>query len=213
MANASPTAWRGCASSNAPELCALEPNIADEAVAALWGAHRRHRLSLRLTYALAENAAKNGVRFQFDTEGAAHRTHQGGWRLETSRGPLEGRCIVNAAGVHADELHIQVSGDTMTIIPRRGDYFLLDRTAGDHVHHTIFQLPGKYGKGVLVTPTVHGNLLIGPTATDIPDKEDTATTADELAEVRAKGGPGREGPSPAPDHHQLCGAAGPRGPA
>ena len=171
-----------------PELCALEPNIADEAVAALWAPTGGIVCPFGLTYALAENAAKNGVRFQFDTEVQRIEPIQGGWRLETSRGPLEGRCIVNAAGVHADELHNQVSDDTMTIIPRRGDYFLLDRTAGDHVRHTIFQLPGKYGKGVLVTPTVHGNLLIGPTATDIPDKEDTATTADELAEVRAKAG-------------------------
>ena len=72
--------------------------------------------------------------------------------------------------------------------PAGGDYFLLDHAAADHVHHTIFQLPGKYGKGVLVTPTVHGNLLIGPTANDIDDKEDTATTAAELDEVRAKAG-------------------------
>ena len=98
------------------------------------------------------------------------------------------RAVVNAAGVHADELHNQVSADAMTIVPRRGDYFLLDHAAGDHVRHTVFQLPGKYGKGVLVTPTVHGNLLIGPTATDIDDKEDTATTAAELDEVRAKAG-------------------------
>ena len=170
------------------ELRALEPNVSDEAVAALWAPTGGIVCPFGLTCAFAENAAKNGVRFQFDTEAQAVRPIAGGWRVETSRGPLEARCVVNAAGVHADELHNQVSADAMTIVPRRGDYFLLDHAAGDHVRHTVFQLPGKYGKGVLVTPTVHGNLLIGPTATDIDDKEDTATTAAELDEVRAKAG-------------------------
>ena len=170
------------------ELRALEPNIADEAVAALWAPTGGIVCPFGLTYAFAENAAKNGVQFQFDTEVQRIERIDGGWRLWTNRGPLEARCVVNAAGVHADELHNQVSADTMTIVPRRGDYFLLDHAAGEHVHHTIFQLPGKYGKGVLVTPTVHGNLLIGPTANDIDDKEDTATTAAELDEVRAKAG-------------------------
>lgn len=170
------------------ELCTMEPHIADEAVAALWAPTGGIVCPFGLTYAFAENAAKNGVRFQFETEVQTVEAIEGGWRLQTNRGPLEARCIVNAAGVHADELHNQVSTDTMTIVPRRGDYFLLDHAAGEHVHHTIFQLPGKYGKGVLVTPTVHGNLLIGPTANNIEDKEDTATTAAELDEVRAKAG-------------------------
>lgn len=170
------------------ELRAMEPHIADEAVAALWAPTGGIVCPFGLTYAFAENAAKNGVRFQFDTEVQKVEPIDGGWRLQTNRGPLEARCLVNAAGVHADELHNQVSDERMTIVPRRGDYFLLDHAAGDHVHHTIFQLPGKYGKGVLVTPTVHGNLLIGPTANDIDDKEDTATTAAELDEVRAKAG-------------------------
>lgn len=170
------------------ELLAMEPNLADEAVAALWAPTGGIVCPFGLTYAFAENAATNGVQFQFDTAVERIEAIPGGWRLQTNRGPLEARCIVNAAGVHADELHNQVSDDTMTIVPRRGDYFLLDHTAADHVHHTIFQLPGKYGKGVLVTPTVHGNLLIGPTANDIDDKEDTATTAAELDEVRAKAG-------------------------
>ncbi len=171
------------------ELRALEPNVSDEAVAALWAPTGGIVCPFGLTYAFAENAAQNGVQFQFDTTVTGLTAIDGGWRVETDRGPLEARCVVNAAGVHADELHNLVRpDDPLTIIPRRGDYFLLDHAAGDHVRHTVFQLPGKYGKGVLVTPTVHGNLLIGPTATDIEDKEDTATTAAELDEVRAKAG-------------------------
>lgn len=171
------------------ELVAMEPNISDEAVAALWAPTGAIVCPFGLTYAFAENAAANGVQFRFDTTVTGLAPLDGGWRVETDRGPLETRLVVNAAGVYADELHNMVTGeDPLTIIPRRGDYFLLDHTAADHVHHTIFQLPGKYGKGVLVTPTVHGNLLIGPTAIDVQDKEATATTAAGLDEVRAKAG-------------------------
>ena len=79
-----------------------------------------------------------------------------------------------------------VSDRKLTITPRRGDYCLLDKTAGKHVNHTIFALPGKYGKGVLVSPTVHGNLIVGPTAIDIEDKEGTNTTRAGLDEVITK---------------------------
>jgi glycerol-3-phosphate dehydrogenase len=71
------------------------------------------------------------------------------------------RVVINAAGVYADQIHNMVSADTLTITPRRGEYELLDTTAGGHVRHTVFMLPTKMGKGVLVTPTVHGNLLVG----------------------------------------------------
>ena len=108
--------------------------------------------------------------------------------VHTSQGDFAARAVVNAAGVFADEIHNWVCEDKLHITPRRGEYCLLDHTAGAHVSRTVFQLPGKYGKGVLVTPTVHGNLLIGPTAIDVEDKEATATTAAGLDEVRAKAG-------------------------
>ena len=79
-----------------------------------------------------------------------------------------------------------VSEKKIHITPRRGDYCLLDKTAGNHVSHTVFALPGKYGKGVLVTPTIHGNLLVGPTAIDIENKEGTNTTREGLNEVITK---------------------------
>ena len=171
------------------ELVGMEPNISDNAVAALWAPTGAIVCPFGLTYALAENAAKNGVKFQFDTEVTGLEKLENGWRVLTNQGTFETRVVVNAAGVHADELHnIADSAHPMTIIPRRGDYFLLDHAAAEHVHHTIFQLPGKYGKGVLVSPTAHGNLLIGPTAIDIENKEGTNTTADGLNDVREKSG-------------------------
>ena len=168
------------------ELKQLEPNISDEAVAALYAPTGAIICPFGLTYALAENAAKNGVNFRFDTEVQNIQKIDGGWRLLTSTGPIETKVVVNAAGVHADELHNQVSDEKMTIQPRRGDYFLLDKSVGNYVNHTIFQLPGKLGKGVLVTPTVHGNVIVGPTAIDIDDKDCTGTTQAGLDQVRAK---------------------------
>jgi len=96
--------------------------------------------------------------------------------------------VVNAAGVYADRFHNMVSKTKIHITPRRGDYCLLDKSCGNHVSRTIFALPGKYGKGILVTPTVHGNLLVGPTAIDIEDKEATATTRAGLDELISKAG-------------------------
>ena len=170
------------------ELARMEPNISDNAVAALYAPTGAIVCPFGLTYALAENAAANGVRFQFDCEVTNIQAIDGGWKVSTSRGDLEARVVVNAAGVYADKFHNMVSPDTMTITPRRGDYFLLDRTAGNHVRHTVFQLPGKLGKGVLVAPTVHGNIIVGPTAIDVADKDSTATTAAGLDQLRAKCG-------------------------
>ena len=170
------------------ELVKMEPNISDEAVAALYAPTGGIVCPFGLTYALAENAASNGVKFQFDSEVTGIEKIEGGWKVSTVKGDLEAKVVVNAAGVYADKLHNMVSDDTMTIIPRRGDYFLLDRTTGGFVSNTIFQLPGKYGKGVLVAPTVHGNTIVGPTAIDIEDKDATATTSAGLDDIRAKCG-------------------------
>ena len=170
------------------ELVQMEPNISDQAVAALYAPTGAIVCPFGLTFALAENAARNGVKFQFDTEVTGIEKTDGGWKLSTTRGDVEARVVVNAAGVYADKLHNMVSEDAMTITPRRGDYFLLDHSAQGHVSHTIFQLPGKFGKGVLVAPTVHGNIIVGPTAIDIEDKEGVATTQAGLDEVRAKCG-------------------------
>ena len=164
----------------------MEPNLADEAAGVLYAPTAGIVCPFNLNIALAENAYTNGVDFKFNTEVTDIRRIEGGWALETNQGVYETRCVVNAAGVHADKFHNMVSGTKIHITPRRGDYCLLDKSAGNHVSHTIFALPGKYGKGVLVSPTVHGNLIVGPTAIDIEDKEATATTREGLDELIAK---------------------------
>lgn len=96
---------------------------------------------------------------------------EGGYKVRTDRGDVETKSVINAAGVYADKFHNMVSADKIHITARKGEYCLLDKAVGSYVSKTIFQLPGVMGKGVLVTTTVHGNLLVGPTATDIEDKE------------------------------------------
>lgn len=168
------------------ELVEMEPNIADEAVAALYAPTAGIVCPFTLNIALAENAYTNGVEFYFNTEVQAIEKIEGGYRLKTSKGDYEAKCVVNAAGVYADVIHNMVSDNKMKIIPRRGDYCLLDKSAGKHVSRTIFALPNKYGKGVLVAPTIHGNLIVGPTAIDIEDKEGTNTTREGLDQVITK---------------------------
>ena len=164
-------------------LRALEPAVSDKAVAALWAPTGAVLCPFGMTIALAENAAANGCAFRFNTEVAHIERRDGFFRLHTGGDCIDTRVVISAAGVYGDALHNQLCADKLTIVPRRGEYCLLDRTCGHLVQHTIFQLPSAMGKGVLVTPTVHGNLLVGPTAVDQPDKDRTATTAEGLRSV------------------------------
>ena len=173
---------------NQEELRAMEPNISDDAYAALYAPTAGIVCPFNLNIAMAENACVNGVEFKFDTEVTGLHPIEGGWAIETNQGSFETKYVVNAAGVYADTLHNMVSAKKIHITPRRGDYCLLDKTAGNLVSKTIFALPGKFGKGILVAPTVHGNLILGPTALDIEDKEGTNTTREGLDQVIAKCG-------------------------
>ena len=173
---------------NREELRAMEPNISDDAYAALYAPTAGIVCPFNLNIAMAENACVNGVEFKFDTEVTGLHPIEGGWAIETNQGTFEAKYVVNAAGVYADKLHNMVSAKKIHITPRRGDYCLLDKTAGNLVSKTIFALPGKFGKGILVAPTVHGNLILGPTAIDIEDKEGTNTTREGLDQVIAKCG-------------------------
>ena len=168
------------------EVRKREPNIEDTVVAALDVPSGGIVCPFGLTIALAENACDNGVEFQFLTEVETIEKEAEGYVLKTSKGEIHTACVVNAAGVYSDQIHNFVSEKKLHITARKGDYCLLDKEAGSLVSHTIFQLPTKMGKGVLVSPTVHGNLLTGPTATDIENKEQTATAAEELDSLMSR---------------------------
>lgn len=172
---------------NREEALAMEPNLSDHVVAALYAPTGGIICPFRLNYAMAEQANLNGVDFYFNTAVEAfQRDAEGIWHIRTSNGEYRAHCVVNAAGVYADQLHNMVSKKKIHITPRRGDYCLLDKGTKGFVKHTIFPQPTKFGKGILVTPTVHGNVLVGPTAIDIQDKEATATTQAGIDEMIAK---------------------------
>lgn len=166
----------------------LEPNLGEGVASVLYAPTGGIVCPFGLTIALAENACVNGVGFRLGEEVTLVERLAEGYRVVTAKGVYETKVVVNAAGVYADLFHNMVSDRKIKITARRGEYCLLDRNAGSHVGHTIFQLPGKYGKGILVTPTVHGNLLIGPNAVDVEDKENTKTTGEGLEEVVGKAG-------------------------
>lgn len=173
---------------DAQRLHELEPNVSKNAVAALWAPTGGIVCPFNMTIALAENANANGVDFRFNTKVTGFTRGEEGWTVHTEQGDFQTRYVVNAAGVYADVLHNMVSARKLHITPRRGDYCLLDKQVGGFVSHTVFQLPGKLGKGVLVSPTVHGNIIVGPTAIDIEDRDGTNTTAAGLEELISKAG-------------------------
>ena len=186
------------------EVLELEPALADFVYAALYAPTGGIVCPFLMNIAYAENAAINGVKFRLGTcvqdikkkceqkmqeQQTAEsdveniRGNQAGFELITNQGTFYSKYVINAAGVYADEVHNMISEKKLHITPRRGEYCLLDKNTGTLVSHTIFQVPGKMGKGVLVTPTIHGNLMIGPTADDVPDKEENATTRAGLDKV------------------------------
>lgn len=168
------------------ELTELEPNVGDEAVAALYAPTGGIVCPFGLTIALAENAADNGVEFQFDREVKSIERKEEGYLVTAGENAYETRVVINAAGVYADRIHNLVSKAYMEITPRKGEYMLYDKKTGNMVNATLFQLPTALGKGILVTPTVHGNLLTGPTAQDIQDREGTDTSKEGLSQVSEK---------------------------
>ncbi|MBQ9816548.1 MAG: NAD(P)/FAD-dependent oxidoreductase [Proteobacteria bacterium] len=171
------------------ELKKLEPNISDNAIAALYAPDSGIICPFKLTIAMAENAFTNGVDFGFNSPvQSIRRNDDGSYTVQTASEQITARSVINAAGVHSAEFHNQVSAQKIHITPRRGEYCLLDKNAGNHVHCTIFPQPTKMGKGILVTPTIHGNLLIGPTAEDIQDAENTSTTREGLERVTSGSG-------------------------
>ena len=169
------------------EVLEMEPNLSENVQGALYAETAGIICPFKLNIAMAENANVNGVDFRFNTRvEKITKGEDGLWHLRTNNGEYKTRYVVNAAGVYADVFHNMVSEEKIHIIERRGEYYLLDRTVGDHVSHTIFPQPNKFGKGVLVAPTVHGNLLVGPTAIDQDDKDATNTTQFGMDQITAK---------------------------
>ena len=165
------------------EILRLEPNVNPDVVCALLEPTSGLTSPYELTCALADHAAVNGVQFQMETMVEKIVPENGGFRVVTNKGDYLCDILVNCAGVNSAALHNQLSEKKLTIIPRKGEYYLLDHQAEPFFQRTMFQCPSKMGKGVLVSPTAHGNTLLGPSAEDVDDATDLGTNADILAKV------------------------------
>ncbi|MBQ7036322.1 MAG: FAD-dependent oxidoreductase [Clostridia bacterium] len=165
------------------ELKAIEPNISDNATAALYAKTGAIVCPYELTVAAIGNAMDNGADLRTGFKVCSIKAADAGYEICSENDSIKARFVVNAAGLYADEIAEMVGDTSFKITPRRGEYILLDKECGGLVSNTVFRTPSKMGKGILVTPTVDGNLLTGPTSVDMDDKEDKSTTAEGFARI------------------------------
>lgn len=164
----------------------IEPYVSDKVVAALVAPTSGIAGPYEMTIAYAENAYTNGVSFEFNKKVTSIKQSDE-WVVECEDGSsYSADLVINCAGVFADEINNMVCDDKIKIVARKGEYMLLDKTNGYIAGKTLFQLPTAMGKGILVSPTTHGNILLGPTALDVEDKLSTSTTVDGLNETFSK---------------------------
>ena len=172
---------------NREETLALEPQLNPEVRCSLLVPTSAIVSPYELTFAFADDAAVNGTEFFLNRNvSSVARLPDGSFRVQAGEDVFFTRALVNCAGDGSALIHNQLSDEKLELIPRRGQYYLLDRPAVAPFSRTIFQCPSKMGKGVLVSPTAHGNVLLGPSAEDIEDPLDTATTQEGLDFVMEK---------------------------
>lgn len=160
---------------NKEQVKELEPNINNEVVGALRCKSAGIVCPFNLTVALMENAIINGVKLNTESE-VTNISKDEYFNIDTKKGNIQARYVINAAGLYADKINKMIGGDEYYIISRKGEYRVLDKSEGSIVNHVLFQCPTEKGKGVLVTPTVHGNVLLGPTAEEVDNPEDVSIT-------------------------------------
>lgn len=159
------------------ELHEMEPNLSDDIICALYAPTGGIVCPYTLAIAAIGNAMDNGAQLKCNFKVSSIDATENGYKVSSENDFVTSRYVINCAGVYSDTVAKMVGDNSFDIHPRRGEYMLLDRECGNTVSHTIFRTPSKMGKGILVTPTVHNNLLLGPTSYDITDKENKDTTA------------------------------------
>lgn len=166
------------------QILELEPNISHEVFGALYAPSAAIVNPWEFAIALAETAVKNGVEVQLSTRVDGIQKDSDGFTISTSKGNVNAKYILNAAGVYADKVHEMVGGSGFKTVYNAGEYYMMDKTQGGLVDKVVFQCPSEAGKGVLVSPTVHGNLIVGPNAVDVQQGDDVGNTAAGLDFVR-----------------------------
>ncbi|MGO1372129.1 MAG: NAD(P)/FAD-dependent oxidoreductase [Senegalia sp. (in: firmicutes)] len=167
------------------EIREMEKNISKNVIGGLHAKTAGIVGPWELAIALTENSMENGVELKLNTEVKDIEKNEDNYKIKTNNEDIDTKYIINCAGIYADKINNMVSKNAFTITPRRGEYYVLDKDCGvEFINKVIFQSPTKLGKGVLLVPTVHGNLLVGPNAENIDDKEGTQTTYDGLRFIK-----------------------------
>lgn len=166
----------------------MEPNIGDEVIAALYAPTAGIVGPWELAIALAENAIDNGVELLLNNGVKNITKVEEGYSIDTEQRTLIAKYVINCAGVYSDEMNNMVSNERFEITPRAGQYYVLDKSVGNLTNTTIFECPKPYGKGVVVTPTVHGNMMVGPDNKIVLTKESKETTREGLYDVKSTAG-------------------------
>lgn len=162
----------------------IEPNVNEEVVGALWCKSSGIVCPFNFNIALMENAITNGVELKLENEvlNIKRIEEENCFEIKTNKEKIKSKYVINAAGVYSDKINNLIGGDEFYIIPRKGEYKILDKSEGYKASHTLFTCPTKKGKGVLVTQTVHGNLLVGPNAQEV-ERDDITTSKTGLKEI------------------------------
>ena len=170
------------------EILAMEPNVEEDVYAALLCEEAGIVDPFMMNIAYAEGSNLNGVDYKYNTEITKIEKMDDHYKLTTNDGQeIETRAVVNAAGLYSDAIHDAIMhDDKFEVRARRGEYLLLDKATRGFVNHVLFNLPTEKGKGILVTPTIDGNTLIGPTSDFVDDKSDLVTTQERIEEVIEK---------------------------
>lgn len=169
---------------NGDQVREMEPNVSEECVGALFAHSAGIVNPWEMALAMAEQAVDNGVDLKLCYEVTGITKENGNFVITGKNAePIEAKFVVNAAGVDSDLVARLIGDESITILPSRGQYYLLDKSQGTLFHHVMFQCPGPLGKGVLVAPTVHGNLIVGPDANPNSERNDTSTDRNGLNHV------------------------------
>lgn len=168
------------------KLRTMEPYISEEAIGALWAPTAGIVSPYELAIAAMENAVVNGARVKRNSGVFDIEYKDDLFFISTASGVIKAKYVINCAGVFADQIAKMIGDTSFKIIPRKGEYYLLDKTEGKMVNHVLFKCPSSMGKGILITPTAHGNVLMGPTAIDLDfdSKLDVDTTIEGLDTVK-----------------------------
>jgi glycerol-3-phosphate dehydrogenase len=181
--------YRAIRELDSAELYEREPHLGPGALAALEVPDEAIVCPFTTPLAFATEAVLAGCELRRSTPVTGiTRLPGGGFRVRTPGGELTARRLVNAAGLRSDEVDRMLGGQAFTVTPRRGELIVFDKLSRPLVDHILLAVPTKVSKGVLVAPTVFGNLMVGPTAEDVERRDDTSSTAAGLEHLRREAG-------------------------